>query len=147
MDPTSPADTDSTAGANDGALPPLDVLLRLSADGDRAAFAALYDATVPWVHALSRSVLASPEDAAEATALVYLPAWDEAPGADLDLTEDDDVRRRERTVFTWLEVLAHRVVTTLARTDSLPERRYLLRRADGVRAPDRPSATGRRRRG
>ncbi len=122
MDATSPADTDPTDGTNDGALPPLDALLRLSADGDRAAFAALYDATVPWVHALSRSVLASDKDAAEATALVYLTAWDEAPDADLDLTEDDDVRRCERTVFTWLEVLAHRVVTTLARTDSLPER-------------------------
>lgn len=122
MDATSPADTDPHDGATDGPLPSLDALLRLSADGDRAAFAALYDATVPWVHALSRSVLASAEDAAEATALVYLTAWDEAPDADLDLTEDDDVRRRERTVFTWLEVLAHRVITTLARTDSLPER-------------------------
>lgn len=123
MDATSPADTGPHHDSADGdALPALDVLLRLSAEGDRAAFAAFYDATVPWVHALSRSVLASERDAAEATALVYLTAWEEAAEADLDLTEDDDVRRRDRTVFTWLEVLAHRVVTTLARTDSLPER-------------------------
>ncbi|MGJ5591817.1 anti-sigma factor domain-containing protein [Micrococcus lylae] len=118
MDATCTAEN----GPHDDALPSLDVLLRLSCEGDRAAFAAFYDTTVSWVHALSRSVLASEADAAEATALVYLTAWDEAPDTDMDVTEDDDVRRRERTVFTWLEVLAHRVVTTLARTDSLPER-------------------------
>ena len=107
MDATSPADTGPHHDSADGdALPALDVLLRLSAEGDRAAFAAFYDATVPWVHALSRSVLASERDAAEATALVYLTAWEEAAEADLDLTEDDDVRRRDRTVFTWLEVLS-----------------------------------------
>lgn len=134
--PTAENGPRSHDGAPEGALPSLDALLRLSADGDRAAFAALYDATVPWVHALSRSVLASEEDAAEATALVYLTAWDEAPDADLDLTEDDDVRRRERTVFTWLEVLAHRVVTTLARTDSLPERGHGLLPENGGKSED-----------
>lgn len=119
---TSPNGPDTVAGMAEPSLPSLDVLLRLCADGDRAAFAAFYDATVPWVHALARSALASAEDAAEATVWVYLTVWDEASHADLDLTEDDDARRRERTVFTWLEVLAHRVVTSLARTDSLPER-------------------------
>ncbi|XNZ01434.1 anti-sigma factor domain-containing protein [Micrococcus luteus] len=140
MDATSPTDTGLHHDPSDaGALPALDVLLRLSAEGDRAAFAALYDVTVPWVHALSRSVLASERDAAEATALVYLTAWDEAPDADLDLTDDDDFRRRERTVFTWLEVLAHRVVTTLARTDSLPERGHGLL-PDNAGKGDRPPA-------
>lgn len=102
-------------------VPALDTLLRRSAEGDRASFAAFYDATVPWVHGLSSAMFRSRADAAEATARTYLAAWEEASEAGLDLSEHDDAAHRERQVFTWLEVLAHRVMTTLLRSDGLPE--------------------------
>ena len=53
--------------------------------------------------------------AAEATVRTYLTAWEEASEAGLDLSEQDDATHRERQVFTWLEVLAHRVMTSLRR--------------------------------
>lgn len=110
------ADRTDAAGA-----PALDTLLRRSAEGDRASFAAFYDATVPWVHGMASAMFRSRADAAEATARTYLTAWEEASEAGLDLSEQDDAAHRERQVFTWLEVLAHRVMTTLLRTDGLPE--------------------------
>lgn len=110
------ADRSAAAGA-----PALDTLLRRSAEGDRAAFSAFYDATVPWVHGLASAMFRSADDAAEATTLTYLTAWEEASEAGLDLSEHDAASHRERQVFTWLEVLAHRVMTTLLRSDGLPE--------------------------
>ena len=100
---------------DDAGQPALDTLLRRSAEGDRAAFSAFYDATVPWVHGLAEAMFGPGDDAAEATVRTYLTAWEEASEASLDLSEQDDATHRERQVFTWLEVLAHRVMTSLRR--------------------------------
>lgn len=109
----------------------VDELLHASARGDRAAFSAFYDATVPWVHGMATAMFRSRRDAAEATAQTYLAAWSEAPEAELDLSDRDAAAARERRVFAWLEVLAHRVMTGLLRTDALPGqgRRLLPERA------------------
>ena len=100
---------------DDAGQPALDTLLRRSAEGDRAAFSAFYDATVPWVHGLAEAMFGPGDDAAAATVRTYLTAWEEASEAGLDLSEQDDATHRERQVFTWLEVLAHRVMTSLRR--------------------------------
>lgn len=100
---------------DDAGQPALDTLLRRSAEGDRAAFSAFYDATVPWVHGLAEAMFGPGDDAAAATVRTYLTAWEEASEAGLDLSERDDATHRERQVFTWLEVLAHRVMTSLRR--------------------------------
>lgn len=100
---------------DDAGQPALDTLLRRSAEGDRAAFSAFYDATVPWVHGLAEAMFGPGDDAAEATVRTYLTAWEEASEAGLDLSEQDDATHRERQVFTWLEVLAHRVMASLRR--------------------------------
>ena len=51
---------------DDAGQPALDTLLRRSAEGDRAAFSAFYDATVPWVHGLAEAMFGPGDDAAEA---------------------------------------------------------------------------------
>lgn len=117
--PDAHATPDSAGGTPSGSLT-VDALLRRSAQGDRASFSAFYDATVPWVHGMASAMFRSPRDAAEATVRTYLTAWEEAPEAELDLSEQDDASHRERLVFTWLEVLAHRVMTGLLRSPSAP---------------------------
>ncbi len=100
-------------------LPGLDVLAARSAQGDRAAFAAFYDTTSPWIHAMAVGIFADERDAAEATVQTYCTAWERVDeGLDeLDVHEDAD---RHRTVHAWLAVLAHDVMTRLVRTGSLP---------------------------
>ena len=85
---------------DDAGQPALDTLLRRSAEGDRAAFSAFYDATVPWVHGLAEAMFGPGDDAAAATVRTYLTAWEEASEAGLDLSERDDATHRERQVFT-----------------------------------------------
>ncbi|MDY6055883.1 anti-sigma factor domain-containing protein [Micrococcus sp.] len=118
-DPRDAADASPTPAEAD-ATPAVDALLHRSAQGDRASFSAFYDATVPWVHGLAAAMFARPQDAAEATARTYLTAWEEAGEAELDLAEQDGPHERERRVFSWLGVLAHRVMTDLIRSGTLP---------------------------
>ena len=120
----------------DSSLPGLDDLLRLAGEGDRASFSAFYDETAPWVHGLARAVFASEEDAAEATVLTYLQVWDAAPGERFD---DESARARHRAVLCWLEALAHRTMTRLLRSDSLPGR------GTGLLPENAGPVTGRRR--
>ena len=87
---------------DDAGQPALDTLLRRSAEGDRAAFSAFYDATVPWVHGMAVAMSPSEDDAADATLQTYLTAWEEAGEAELDLSDQDDAAERERRVFAWL---------------------------------------------
>ena len=116
----SPAETTTAAGptAADLGLPGLDHLLRLAGEGDRASFAAFYDATAPWVFGLARTIFASRNDAAEATVLTYVRVWDAAPD---ERFEDDSAKDRHRSVLCWLESLAHETMTRLLRTDALPD--------------------------
>lgn len=127
MDTTDAHETPAPALEEQGGRSPsdpltVDALLRQSARGDRASFSAFYDATVPWVHGMAAAMFRSPRDAAEATLQTYLAAWEAAPEAELDLSEKDDAAHRERLVFAWLEVLAHRVMTGLLREEAEPGR-------------------------
>lgn len=90
--------------------PGVDALLQAGARGDRAAFSAFYDATVPWVHGMAVAMSPSEDDAADATLQTYLTAWEEAGEAELDLSDQDDPAERERRVFAWLGALCHRVM-------------------------------------
>lgn len=103
--------------AADLGLPGLDDLLALAGEGDQASFSAFYDATAPWVYGMASALFASEADAAEATVLTYLRAWDEAPYERFD---EDSATVRHRSVLCWLEVLAHGTMTRLLREDALP---------------------------
>lgn len=108
----------AATSATDLGLPGLDDLLRLAGEGDQASFSAFYDATARWVFGLARSIFASEQDAAEATVLTYVRAWDAAPEQHFD---EDSAQSRHRSVLCWLETLAHGTMTRLLRTDSLAE--------------------------
>jgi DNA-directed RNA polymerase specialized sigma24 family protein len=116
----SPSETSPRTAptAADVGLPGLDHLLRLAGEGDQASFSAFYDATAPWVFGLACSIFASRNDAAEATVLTYVRAWDATPD---ERFEDDSATARHRSVLCWLESLAHETMTRLLRTDSLPD--------------------------
>lgn len=120
--PDSPDLTGSTPSSHAEAteefgLPGLDRLLALTGGGDQASFAAFYDATAPWVYGLATQVLASADDAAEATVLTYLQVWDQAGDQQF---EGEDAWARHRAVLCWLAVLAHQTLTSLLRHDALP---------------------------
>jgi RNA polymerase sigma-70 factor (ECF subfamily) len=72
--------------------------LRRSADGDEAAFAALYDATSATVYGMTLRVVRSPEIAAEVLQEAYLMAWQQASRFDPE----------RGTVLGRLCALAHR---------------------------------------
>jgi DNA-directed RNA polymerase specialized sigma24 family protein len=111
--PTAPSPSAAALG-----LPGLDDLLNLAGDGDRASFSAFYDATAPWVFGLASSIFAAEADAAEATVLTYVRAWDAAPSERFD---DGSAKARHRSVLCWLEVLAHQTMTHLLRGNELPD--------------------------
>lgn len=73
-------------------------LLRRSADGDEAAFAALYDVTSATVYGMTLRVVRSPEIAAEVLQEAYLMAWQQASRFD----------QERGTVLGRLCTLAHR---------------------------------------
>lgn len=113
----APAPSAASPTAADLGLPGLDDLLSLAGEGDQASFSAFYDATAPWVYGMASALFASEADAAEATVLTFLRAWDEAPHEQFD---EDSATVRHRSVLCWLEVLAHGTMTQLLREDSLP---------------------------
>lgn len=78
--------------------PDLTDLVRRSADGDEAAFAALYDATSARVYGLAIRVARSPEIAAEVVQEVYLMAWEQS----------ERFLPSRGSVMGWLATLAHR---------------------------------------
>lgn len=68
------------------------------ADGDQAAFAALYDLLSAPVHGTARAVLRDPDHAAEVTQEVMLEVWRTAPRFD----------PAQGSVRTWVLTLTHR---------------------------------------
>lgn len=73
-------------------------LLRRGADGEEAAFAAVYDATSATVYGVTLRVVRSPEIAAEVLQEVYLMAWQQSARFD----------PARGSVLGWLCTLAHR---------------------------------------
>jgi RNA polymerase sigma-70 factor, ECF subfamily len=68
------------------------------ADGDRGAFASLYDETSPIVHGTALRVLRDPDLAAEVTQEVMIEVWRSARRFD----------PARGTVFAWIAIMAHR---------------------------------------
>ncbi len=112
---TATAPSAASPGASE--LPGLDELLALAGEGDPASFSAFYDATAPWVYGMAAALFAAEADAAEATVLTYVRAWDEAKYENFD---DDSAAVRHRSVLCWLETMAHDTMTRLLREDALP---------------------------
>lgn len=73
-------------------------LLRLSARGDEAAFAELYDATSARVHGMVLRVIRNPAQADEVTQEVFLEVWRTASRFDAD----------RGSAMSWLMTIAHR---------------------------------------
>ncbi|WP_028471844.1 ECF RNA polymerase sigma factor SigK [Nocardioides alkalitolerans] len=73
-------------------------LLRLSARGDEAAFAELYDATSARVHGMVLRVIRNPAQADEVTQEVFLEIWRTASRFDAD----------RGSAMSWLMTIAHR---------------------------------------
>ena len=75
MDPDPAQRRRPPPGGAGGAGPELAELLQRSARGDRAAFAALYDATAARVHGLALRVVRDPAQAEEVTQEAFLEIW------------------------------------------------------------------------
>ncbi|PXA80823.1 hypothetical protein DCC26_03350 [Auritidibacter sp. NML120779] len=89
-------------------------LLQLSGEGDRAAFAALFDTSAPSVYGFARALLTTQEQAGEATVSVFTTLWEQAPHFNLDFTLDaSDETARNRTAATWIISLAQRTFAEL----------------------------------
>jgi RNA polymerase sigma-70 factor (ECF subfamily) len=78
--------------------PDLDDLLARSGRGDRAAFAALYDAIAPRVYGLARRVVRDPELAEDVTQDVFVEIWRLAPRFDPE----------RGAARSWMLTIAHR---------------------------------------
>lgn len=74
----------------------VEALVRAVADGDRSAFARLYDATSPSVYGLLVGMLESPTTAEEVAQDVYLEVWNRARSFDA----------RRGSAMTWIALLA-----------------------------------------
>jgi RNA polymerase sigma-70 factor, ECF subfamily len=85
----------------------LTVLLRRSASGDQAAFAALYDALSPLVFGIARRVLRDPAQAEEVTQEVFVNVWRTCGGFD---AERGNVR-------SWVATIAHRRAVDRVRSE------------------------------
>lgn len=99
----------STAVAAD----PADDLLRRTAAGDEAAFAALYDHVAPAVYGTIKRVVRDPAQADEVTQEAFLDVWRTA--ARFDATRG--------SAMTWVLVVAHRRAVDRVRSEESQRRR------------------------
>ncbi len=114
MDPGVPAPAGVPhQGAPAGAGPDLAALLQQSARGDRAAFAALYDATAARVHGLALRVVRDPAQAEEVTQEAFLEIWRTASRYDAD----------RGSAVSWLLTIAHRKAVDRVRSAEAASRR------------------------
>lgn len=100
-------------GASAGAGPDLAALLQRSARGDRAAFAALYDATAARVHGLVLRVVRDPTQAEEVTQEVFLEIWRTASRFDPE----------RGSAVSWLLTIGHRKAVDRVRSAEAASRR------------------------
>ena len=114
MDPGVPAQAGAPhPGAPAGAGPELAELLQRSARGDRAAFAALYDATAARVHGLALRVVRDPAQAEEVTQEAFLEIWRTASRFDPD----------RGSAVSWVLTLVHRKSVDRVRSAEASTRR------------------------
>lgn len=93
--------------------PALAELLRLSARGDEAAFAALYDATAARLHGLVVRVVRDPAQSEEVTQEAFLDIWRTASRYEPD----------RGTALSWLLTIAHRKAVDRVRSAEAATRR------------------------
>lgn len=93
--------------------PTLAELLRHSARGDEAAFAALYDATAARVHGLVLRVVRDPAQSEEVTQEAFLDIWRTASRYEPD----------RGTALSWLLTIAHRKAVDRVRSAEAATRR------------------------
>ncbi|MBM9459840.1 ECF RNA polymerase sigma factor SigK [Nocardioides sp. zg-536] len=113
--PDDPAGVPSR-GTPAGVSPPpgeLGDLLRLSARGDQAAFATVYDATAARVHGLVLRVVRDRAQAEEVTQEVYLEVWRQASRYDA----------ARGSALSWLMTIAHRKAVDRVRAAEAATRR------------------------
>ncbi|KAA1420249.1 sigma-70 family RNA polymerase sigma factor [Nocardioides humilatus] len=101
------------AGVPAGASPDPAALLQLSARGDRAAFAALYDATAARVHGLVLRVVRDRAQAEEVTQEAFLEIWRTASRYDPE----------RGSALAWLMTIAHRKAVDRVRSAEASSRR------------------------
>lgn len=107
------------------AADPADELLRRTAAGDEAAFAALYDHVAPAVYGTVKRVVRDPAQADEVTQEAFLDVWRTA--ARFDSTRG--------SAMTWVLVVAHRRAVDRVRSEESQRRRAeRLRQAPEVMA-------------
>ncbi|MGJ0118821.1 ECF RNA polymerase sigma factor SigK [Williamsia sp. MIQD14] len=94
-------------------LPELADLLERTAARDRAAFAALYDATSPRVYGLILRVLRDPGYAEETLQEVYLQIWQNASNYRPDMG----------SVVSWMLTIGHRRAVDRVRSEEASSRR------------------------
>jgi RNA polymerase sigma-70 factor (ECF subfamily) len=88
-------------------------LLRLSARGDEAAFAQLYDATAPRTYGLALRVVRDPAQAQEVTQEAYLEIWRTASRFD----------QAKGSAISWLMTITHRKAVDRVRSAEAASRR------------------------
>lgn len=88
-------------------------LLAASADGDRSAFAQLYDLTSSRIYGLSLRVIRDPNYAEEVVQEAYLQFWQKAA----------DYHPSRGSVITWMMTIAHRRAVDRVRAEELHHRR------------------------
>src|SRR5688500_16617705 len=100
-------------GAPVGAGQELAELMQRSARGDRAAFAALYDATAARVHGLALRVVRDPAQAEEVTQEAFLEIWRTASRYDAE----------RGSALSWLMTIVHRKAVDRVRSTEAASRR------------------------
>lgn len=102
-----------TAPSGVPAVDPADELLRRTAAGDEAAFAALYDHVAPAVYGTIKRVVRDPAQADEVTQEAFLDIWRTAARFDAN----------RGSAMTWVLVLAHRRAVDRVRSEESHRRR------------------------
>jgi RNA polymerase sigma-70 factor (ECF subfamily) len=106
-----PVPGDASEGASSGSDPA--ALLKRSARGDDAAFAALYDATASRVYGLVLRVLRDPAQAEEVAQETYLEVWRTAARYDAG----------RGSALAWMLTIAHRRAVDRVRSAEAASRR------------------------
>lgn len=115
MDPLRPEATGVPSSEGAPAAPVLSELLNLSARGDQAAFAQLYDAMASRVFGLAVRVVRDPAQAEEVTQEAFLEIW--------RMASRYDVERGSATA--WMLTIVHRKAVDRVRSAEAATRRDL----------------------
>jgi RNA polymerase sigma-70 factor (ECF subfamily) len=108
--------------------PDLTNLIASVANGDRAAFASLYDALSPTIFGVVRRVLRDPSQAEEVTQEVFVEIWKQATRFDAE----------RGSVRTWAVTIAHRRAVDRVRSEQSHRERQVTVGAASLEVPPSP---------